>query len=353
MHDVSDESKRPEMRSETSLSPTPRRRRYAAQVPAEGTGGVFTESWFPICPAWEVRVGQVLGKSFLDGRVVVYRGEDGVAHVQSAWCPHVGADLAVGAVVGNHLRCAFHHWEFASDGSCVRTGIGDPPPANACLFRFPCVEKFGLIWAFNGASPWWDIPDFPVPEHDLAIDVRYDVPVMPVDPWVVCANTPDWQHIKVVHRLDFDSTDLFERIEWTKHSMRYAFSGRMEHGTGPEIEYNVGVYGTSIFHLHGTLNGMWYAVMTAFGMPSPGVTQNYFVLCVRKGDGSPESDAQIRMTHDFLFQLGKQMTNDDRPILHNIRYTPGTLTRADRALARYLELVRQFPRSHVSEDFIK
>jgi len=232
-----------------------RKRRFAAQVPAEGSDGLFTQSWFPICPSYEVAAGQIVGKTFLDGRVVVYRGADGRASVLSAFCPHVGADLAVGAVVGNDIRCAFHHWEFDADGKCLRTGIGDPAPKNACLFKFPCVEKFGLIWAFNGDEPWWDIPEFPVPEDELAIDVRYDVPVMPVDPWVVCANTPDWQHIKVVHRLEFDHSNLYDNIEWTSHSMRYSFAGKMEKGNGPEINYNVGIYGTSIFHLHGTLNG--------------------------------------------------------------------------------------------------
>ena len=37
------------------------------------------------------------------------------------------------------------------------------------------------------------------------------------------------------------------------------------------------------------------------------------------------------------------MTDDDRPILHTIKYSPGTLTRSDRALARYLEMVRKYP----------
>jgi len=330
-----------------------RRRRRALAVPAEGSDGAFTESWFPICPSYEVRPGEVVGKSFLDGRVVVYRGVDGKASVLSAYCPHVGADLGIGKVVGNRIQCAFHHWEFDDDGRCVKTGIGDPAPRDACLFNFPTVEKFGLVWAFNGESPWWSIPEFPVPEGELSIDVRYDVPTMPVDPWIVCANTPDWQHIKVVHRLDFDHADLYERIAWTNHSMRYSFSGRMEHGTGPEIAYNVGIFGTSIFHLHGTMNGMWYAVLTAFGMPAPGVTQNYFVTCVRRGDGSPESEQTIKQQHDFIFKLGKAMTADDRPILHSIKYVPGNLTRADRALARYLDMVRSFPRSHASADFIK
>ena len=41
-----------------------------------------------------------------DGRVVVWRGEDGRAHVTSAFCPHLGASLEAGDVVGQRVRCA-------------------------------------------------------------------------------------------------------------------------------------------------------------------------------------------------------------------------------------------------------
>ena len=330
----------------------PPQRPRGKPIPREGENGVFTESWFPICPSYEIAKGQVIGRPFLNGRVIVFRGEDGVAQVLSAYCPHMGADLGVGRVVGNHVACAFHKWEYDGAGFCRRTGIGDPPPKNARLFKFPCVEKFGLVWAFNGLEPWWQIPEFPLPESELAIDVKYDVPSMPVDPWIVCANTPDWQHIKIVHHVDFDSTDMFKRIKWTRHSMEYSFRGRMTEQNDEEVDYNVGIFGTSMFHIHGTRNGQWFAILTAFGMPAPGVTQNYFVIGVPKGDGSPESEARIRFLHQALFMMGRNMVFEDRPILHTLKYTPGAMTKSDQALARFLDLVRNFPRSHHSADFI-
>ena len=55
----------------------PRKRFRAVPIPAEGENGLFTESWFPICPSFEVPPGKVIGRTFLDGRVVVYRTEDG------------------------------------------------------------------------------------------------------------------------------------------------------------------------------------------------------------------------------------------------------------------------------------
>ena len=84
-------------------------------IPGEGQDGLFTESWFPVCMSSELSVGRVIGRSFLDGRVAIFRGEDGVARVFSAYCPHLGADLAAGKVVGNRIQCGFHLWELAND----------------------------------------------------------------------------------------------------------------------------------------------------------------------------------------------------------------------------------------------
>jgi len=246
---------------------------------------------------------------------------------------------------------------FTNGNMTARAFVGRPasaiqPPKNALLFKFPSVEKFGLIWAFNGLEPWWQIPEFPLPESELAIDVRYDVPVIPVDPWVVCANTPDWQHIKIVHNVDFDASDMLKRVKFTDHSMQYRFSGRMTQENNEEVDYNVGIYGTSMFVLHGTRNGQWFCAMNAFGLLRPGVTQDYFVIGLKKGDGSPQSDATIKFLHNAMFQMGRRMVAEDRPILHTLKYAPGAMTRSDEALARFLDYVRAFPRSHHSADFI-
>jgi phenylpropionate dioxygenase-like ring-hydroxylating dioxygenase large terminal subunit len=322
-------------------------------VPAEGEGGLFTESWFPVAMSSEVTKGQVIGRPFLDGRIVIYRGDDGVARVLSAYCPHLGADLAAGKVVENRIQCGFHHWEFDADGWCERTGIGDPPPKTACLYRFHSVERFGLVWAFNGAEPWWNIADYPKPDDEIAFMASYDVPPLPVDPWVVCANTPDWQHLKVVHRLQFDHEWLFDKIAWTDHSMEYDLDARFERGDGPSLKVRVGIYGTSFFRMHGEFMGQWIAALTGFHPIAPGKTQVYYSLGTTKSNGTPEDDARVATVHALLFRLGKSIVSDDRPILHSLKYAPGVMTRSDKALTRYLGMVRNFPRSHDASDFIK
>lgn len=330
-----------------AVSPAGRRRYLGRQVPSEGDGGLFTQSWFPVCMSSDVPSGKVIGAGFLDGDVIVFRGESGDAQVLSAYCPHLGANLATGCVVGDTVQCAFHHWSFDQEGVCVRTGSGDPTPREAHLFKFPTVEKYGLIWAFNGLAPTFDIPSFPHPDEELVFRVAEHEETIPVDPWVICCNTPDLQHIRVVHHIEIEH-DPVEGIEWTDHSMLYDFKGI--HASGHQIEFRVGIFGTSLFYQSSSFNGRWYGYMAPLGMPSPGRTKLYYVLAARRSDGSERETEELL---NFAMAVQRQIISDDAPILQTIRFKPGTLTKSDKALAQFLEYLRRFPRAHPAADFIR
>lgn len=331
---------------ETS-APVARRRVLAPPIPPEGEGG-FSESWFPICLSSAVPAGTVVGRDFLDGRVVVYRGQDGTARVLSAYCPHLGADLSVGDIHDGQLRCAFHHWRFDASGTCVATGCGDPAPPRAQLFAFPVQERYGVIWAFNGETPTFDLPDFPVPDDQLAIRTLELDEIFPVDPWTFCANTPDVQHIKALHGITFDHGDPDpDQFTWTDHSFRYDFEGRLP--SGDPISYEIGITGTNIFYQSGSVNGRWFGFIMPFGIPRPGSILSFMVLATRK-DETGQDDTEEFL--DFVQELEENIVGDDRPVLHTIHFRPGTTTRSDKALNRFLQYVRDFPRTHPSRDFI-
>lgn len=321
-------------------------RRVASSLvpPREGEDGLFSQSWFPLCLSEELPRGAVRGFDFLDGRVVAMRGEDGVAQVLSAYCPHLGADLAVGSVVGNTLRCAFHQWEYGTDGGCLRTGCGDPVPRAARLFRFPTAEHFGIVYAFNGEQPLFDLPGFETPADGLLWrSLRFDQ-VFPVDPWVICCNTPDMQHIRVVHRISFAS-DPADAVEWTDHSMRYDFDG--VHASGEPIRFCVGIHGTSIFYQAGTMEGRWFGFLSAMGLPRPQCTHGFLTLAVRRD----EPDAATFL--EQVIELEKRVVSEDQDILRTIRFQPGTLTASDRTLSKFLRYLKRYPRAHPSREFIR
>ena len=74
-------------------------------MPRQGSDG-YDQTWYPIVLSREVGIGQVVASEFLDGRVIVYRGESGRVAVLSAYCRHLGADLSLGTVVGDDIWVA-------------------------------------------------------------------------------------------------------------------------------------------------------------------------------------------------------------------------------------------------------
>ena len=47
------------------------------------------------------------------------------------------------------------------------------------------------------------------------------------------------------------------------------------------------------------------------------------------------------------------MAHEDLELLSTAHYSPGALTRHDEALARYLEMVRGYPRANPAAEFIR
>jgi 3-phenylpropionate/trans-cinnamate dioxygenase ferredoxin reductase subunit len=91
-------------------------------------------------PAGGVLAGHVNGEAVLLSRV------SGRCHAIGASCTHYGAPLAEGLVVGDAIRCPWHHAAFD-----LRTGRMERPPA---LNDLPCwnvEERDGRVWVTGSA----------------------------------------------------------------------------------------------------------------------------------------------------------------------------------------------------------
>jgi nitrite reductase/ring-hydroxylating ferredoxin subunit len=330
--------------------PRQERRRAGAPLPKEGENGVFSQSWFPIALSSEVPAGTVIGREFLDGKVVIYRGATGTVQVLSAYCPHIGADLSVGTVVGDNVQCAFHHWQFNADGVCAKTGLGDAPPRNACLYNFPTVERYGIIWVFNGHEPLYELLDFKKPDDELLISAEF-TEEFTCDPWIFASNTPDLQHIRVVHGVKFSIADVVEKLNWNEYGFRLQLDA--EHQNGIPISWDLGIQGTSIYMQEGMVGDFWLGVFSGFSLPRPGRHRVFMAIAVERGDGSEAAEQLAAERMKFSRDLLNRTAFEDRDILNTIHHHPGALTRNDRALGRYFNFLRDYPRAHPSADFIR
>jgi len=317
--------------------------RARVHIPAEGEDGLFSQSWFPVAFSADVPAGKVVGRDFLDGRVVVFRGEGGEVSVMGAYCAHVGADLSLGTVIGDTLRCAFHHWQYDQGGACVRTGVGDAPPKDAKLFKFPTQEKYGLIWVFNGETPLFPIPEFDYPEAELELGSPYPIQHLACDPWVFCANTPDMQHLKFVHGVKMEGEDPHDRFQWDDFGFIYGYTGI--DGTGVPITTRSSIRGTSIFFRSQVYGGFWRGSIVGFGLPRPGWLDMYSINAVRKG---PNAREELEVSNT----VSRRILSEDKDIMNTVHYRIGQLTKGDRSLSRFLDYVRKYPRAHPSADYV-
>jgi len=87
--------------------------------------------------------------------LVAFRDTNGRVGLLAQNCPHRGASLFFGRNEEAGLRCVYHGWKFAADGTCV-----DMPnePAESDFkhkvraVAYPTVERAGVLWTFMGAG---------------------------------------------------------------------------------------------------------------------------------------------------------------------------------------------------------
>ncbi|XP_061658012.1 cholesterol 7-desaturase nvd [Syngnathoides biaculeatus] len=136
-----------------------RRRRKTGDLPP-----VYPNGWYRVLDSHMLERGEVRDVTMVGGKLAVFRGEDDKAYVLDAYCPHLGANLAVGGrVVGNCIECPFHGWQFrGNDGKCERIPYAEKVPEFAKVNIWPSCEVNGqiLVWFHcDGEDPQWIVPE--------------------------------------------------------------------------------------------------------------------------------------------------------------------------------------------------
>ena len=78
----------------------------------------YPVGWFQVDYSDELEVGEVKPLEYFGRDMVLFRAEDGTAHVLDAFCPHLGAHLGHGGTVDatedgtSCITCPFHGWKF-------------------------------------------------------------------------------------------------------------------------------------------------------------------------------------------------------------------------------------------------
>jgi phenylpropionate dioxygenase-like ring-hydroxylating dioxygenase large terminal subunit len=175
----------------------------------------YPDSWYRVATSSEVEPGEILSLRYFGEELISWRGEDGQAHVQGAYCAHLGANIGCGGFVkGDSVVCPFHHWRYDGEGRNVEIPYRDKPQRAARLTSYPTFEGNGLIYAWYSAER--NEPDWTPPILAEALDpgyLRFDS-----DPWEIQThvqeifeNTVDIAHFQFVHGVSgFGAVELVQ-----------------------------------------------------------------------------------------------------------------------------------------------
>lgn len=102
--------------------------------------------WHPVASADDLGASP-LAVRVLGHDLVLWRS----GHALQAFddrCPHRGARLSLGRVVGGELQCAYHGWCFDAAGACRRVPAlpGFVPPAGHAVPVWQASSAHGLLW---------------------------------------------------------------------------------------------------------------------------------------------------------------------------------------------------------------
>jgi phthalate 4,5-dioxygenase oxygenase subunit len=149
--------------------------------PGTPMGDLVRQYWTPALFSREVAApdSEPLRVRLLGEDLVAFRDSNGQVGVLANNCPHRGASLFFGRNEEAGLRCVYHGWKFAQDGTCVDMP-NEPPESDfrtkVRAVAYPTQERNGVIWVYMGsASPPPPLPDLEwnlVPEDQVYLTKR-------------------------------------------------------------------------------------------------------------------------------------------------------------------------------------
>lgn len=146
--------------------------------PGTPMGEAIRRYWVPVLSSYQLPAPDCdpVKVELFGERYVAFRDSAGRVGLLDEQCLHRSASLALGRVENGGIRCLFHGWNFAVDGTVLET-----PNVSDARFRsrikaraYPVREAGSMIWAYVGPKeheppfPHWSFFDQP-PERVVTV----------------------------------------------------------------------------------------------------------------------------------------------------------------------------------------
>ena len=329
--------------SQIPISPTP---------PIFNNPNIIVKGWYLVCPSKKLNVKQIRSFSLCGQRIALFRGEDGQVRALHAYCPHMGTDLGIGAVIGNQARCFFHHWRFDETGKCTHIPCQSHIPDKAQLPAYATEEKYGFIWVYPDSVAPTPVAEFDELKGRLLVS-QADKSLTRVCHHHICMmNGIDAQHLTTVHNLSLEMTAGISPTA-DGQSMDFTMTGPLPAAawwTKP-LRWLIGDnYTYEMRYVNGNL-GLLTLLKNARRLPALHMLYAYRPLSEGGAHIQPiyvtrKRSGPIGWLVSYLLLLATRLCyyrlrGEDGKIYDNIQFSQDNLLPIDTPLARYIAFVNQ------------
>lgn len=301
--------------------------------------------WFVVGLSHELAPGEVKPVRYFDRDLVLWRSEGGRAQLWDAHCPHLGAHLGYGGtVMGETLRCPFHHFRFDGEGRCVDVPACERIPPAAQASPWSVVEHNGTILAWfhpEGLPPSYQVRVLPDEGWTENLCVRWSLRSHPQE---IGENTVDTAHMKPVHDTGLSRVRFGPDLDGPvmRIGLFFLAPGSIIGMDGEnEVELDVAMYGVGLIQVEANvLNAGVQARYRISSTPIDRERIHIYGVANMKHTGDPEFTQEVAglffeaLTRDFV---------KDFDIWENKVYRPRpALSGADGPIGAYRRWSRQF-----------
>ena len=297
--------------------------------------------WFHAAYSKDIAPGEMQPLRLFGRDLVLWRDSQGHAHVQSAYCPHLGANIGVGGrVVGDLLECPFHQWRFDGAGKVAEIDYAKRLNAKACLPTLPTLERHGVVMAWF--HPAGAAPSFTLPEVPEATDPAWVGPFSQGHRIRTCLqemaeNSADSAHFMTVHK--HPGAAHYDEFRLEAHTLTMRSTQEFPSSQGPvpgTLSTDSCGFGFAVVR-YTTLAEM--CMVTTNCPIEADVSEQHNHIWYRNPTRDPKVD---RIGQAFVKEVNRQLT-DDIPIWENKLYLDHPqLCDGDGPIARFRRWATQF-----------
>jgi aminopyrrolnitrin oxygenase len=310
----------------------------------------FPTSWYFVCPVNRLDQGpfalKILGKD-----LVFFKTEKGDIGALDARCSHLGANLSQGDVVGETIRCPFHHWQFNIAGTCIKTSTCDSIPSFAKQKSYPVATFKNYLFLFNGAKPLFPLPFFENEDENEVRAARHFSYTAKASWYMVASQGFDTHHFQSVHdrRLihppktstpsTFNRRNIFRAEILNTHTRDRILRTLV----GKTVSLTIDNWGGNIFVVKAEFPRACSRFLVFFRPDGPNKTHFDVIVVARKGLPALSLPIRRLLTSAHLKSEAAQIQQTE--------YRPERLVAADRDLIMCFRWLANLPKQSTNKIF--